>query len=129
MAVLAPMPSASVSTATVVKPGFFSSWRKANLRSFMPQCLHRINSRCTACRKIAGGKSDQSHYCRDHQERRRIHRADFIEHAGQEANCSQSDDYAETNAEGCHLSALRQNQIKDVTPLGAQCHSDAQFAS
>src|SRR5438128_9508207 len=29
------MPSASVSTATVVKPGFFSNWRKANLRSFM----------------------------------------------------------------------------------------------
>src|SRR6266516_5095860 len=35
IAVLAPMPSASVSTATAVKPGFFSSWRKANLRSFM----------------------------------------------------------------------------------------------
>src|SRR6185503_8687829 len=35
MAVFAPMPSASVSTATAVKPGFFSSWRKANLKSFM----------------------------------------------------------------------------------------------
>src|SRR2546429_6541377 len=35
MAVFAPMPSASVSTATAVKPGFFSNWRKANLRSFM----------------------------------------------------------------------------------------------
>jgi hypothetical protein len=35
MAVFAPMPSASVSTATAVKPGFFNSWRKANLRSFM----------------------------------------------------------------------------------------------
>jgi hypothetical protein len=29
------MPDASVSTATAVKPGFFSKWRKANLRSFM----------------------------------------------------------------------------------------------
>src|SRR2546422_8656569 len=38
MAVFAPMPSASVSTATVVKPGFFSSWRKANLRLFMVSC-------------------------------------------------------------------------------------------
>src|SRR5438094_10201803 len=35
MAVFAPMPSASVSTATVVKPGFFSSWRKANFKSFI----------------------------------------------------------------------------------------------
>src|SRR5438067_13268968 len=35
MAVFAPMPSASVSTATAVKPGFFSNWRTANLRLFM----------------------------------------------------------------------------------------------
>src|SRR5262245_24683131 len=35
MAVLAPMPSARVSTATAVKPGFFKSWRKANFKSFM----------------------------------------------------------------------------------------------
>ena len=34
-AVFAPMPSASVSTATTVNPGFFSNWRKANLRSFI----------------------------------------------------------------------------------------------
>src|SRR2546422_1582016 len=36
------MPSASVSTATAVKPGFFSSWRKANLRSFISW---RVNGR------------------------------------------------------------------------------------
>src|SRR5262245_300941 len=35
MAVAAPMPSASVSTATAVKPGCLSNWRKATLRSFM----------------------------------------------------------------------------------------------
>jgi len=35
MAVFAPMPSASVSTATAVKPGFFRSWRKANLISLI----------------------------------------------------------------------------------------------
>src|SRR2546425_1201078 len=35
IAVFAPMPSASVSTATAVKPGFFSNCRKANLRSFI----------------------------------------------------------------------------------------------
>src|SRR2546422_4833115 len=38
MAVFAPMPRASVSTATAVKPGFFSNWRKANLKSFMVRC-------------------------------------------------------------------------------------------
>src|SRR5881296_2372847 len=53
MAVFAPMPSASVSTATAVKPGFFSSWRKANLRSFITQCLHRIDIRRTARGDVA----------------------------------------------------------------------------
>src|SRR5258707_12143743 len=38
MAVFAPMPSASVSTATAVKPGFFSNWRKAKRRSFILIC-------------------------------------------------------------------------------------------
>ncbi len=33
MAVFAPMPSASVSAATAVKPGFFRSIREANLKS------------------------------------------------------------------------------------------------
>src|SRR5205809_5107779 len=32
IAVLAPIPSASVSTATAVKPGFLSNWRKAYRR-------------------------------------------------------------------------------------------------
>ena len=34
-AVFAPMPSASVSMATAVKPGFLSNWRKAKRRSFI----------------------------------------------------------------------------------------------
>src|SRR2546423_9287058 len=42
MAVFAPMPSASVSTATAVKPGFFSNWRKANFKSFMVRCQESV---------------------------------------------------------------------------------------
>src|SRR5947207_10102490 len=41
--VLAPMPSASVSTATAVKPGFLSNWRKANLRSFIAGCQSSLS--------------------------------------------------------------------------------------
>jgi hypothetical protein len=33
--VFTPIPSARVSMATTVKPGSFSSWRKANFRSFI----------------------------------------------------------------------------------------------
>src|SRR2546425_1147383 len=42
IAVFAPMPSASVSTATAVKPGFFNSSRKANFKSFIAQSFDRI---------------------------------------------------------------------------------------
>src|SRR5438552_12112839 len=41
MAVFAPIPSASVSTATAVKPGFLSNWRKANFKSFI--ALHELH--------------------------------------------------------------------------------------
>src|SRR6266487_1950428 len=39
MAALAPMPSASVMTATDVNPSDLRSWRRANLRSFIPLSL------------------------------------------------------------------------------------------
>jgi len=37
IAVFAPMPRASVRTATDVKPGFFSNLRKANFKSFIAE--------------------------------------------------------------------------------------------
>src|SRR5438093_2013077 len=64
MAVFAPIPSVSVSTATAVKPGFFSSWRKANLRSFITQRLHWIDFRRLPSCEIA------REYCRGGQEPR-----------------------------------------------------------
>src|SRR6266540_1977746 len=81
IAVFAPMPSASVSTATAVKPGFFNSWRKANLRSFITKRHHRINSCGTAgrdktCRSCYGNEEE-----RDNGERHRIGRR----HAEQQA--------------------------------------------
>src|SRR5438552_17714764 len=56
IAVFAPIPSASVSTATAVKPGFFSNWRKANLRSFITQRLHRIHSSRAPSRQPTSGQ-------------------------------------------------------------------------
>src|SRR5438445_9928075 len=63
MAVFAPIPSASVSTATAVKPGFFSNWRKANLRSFITQCLHGSDFHGSACGHVTGRSrhADQQH--------------------------------------------------------------------
>src|SRR5204863_6459363 len=54
IAVLAPIPRARVRMAMQLMTGFFSSWRKANLRSFITQCLHRIDSRRFTGRQPAG---------------------------------------------------------------------------
>src|SRR5437016_7101525 len=61
IAVFAPMPRASVSTATAVKPGFFSNWRTANLRSFITQRHHRIDFRRAASGEIAGAGGHHEH--------------------------------------------------------------------
>src|SRR2546425_6261766 len=73
------MPSASVSTATAVKPGFLNNWRKANLRSFIAQCLHRIDSRRAASGQIAGQKSDRAENDSNSHERERVGGLDFVE--------------------------------------------------
>src|SRR5438128_12541513 len=69
MAVFAPMPRASVSTATAVKPGFFSNWRKADLRSFITQRLNRIELRGPARGQAAGEKRHQTEEQRDARKR------------------------------------------------------------
>src|SRR5467141_1739457 len=72
MAVFAPMPSASVSTATAVKPGFFSNCRMANFRSFITQCLHRIDSRRAPGGQPTGNQSYQEDQQRHAANRGRI---------------------------------------------------------
>jgi len=81
--VLAPMPSASVSTATAVNPGFFSSWRKANLRSFITQCLHGIDFGRASRRKVTGEESDRSQQKPDASKGYRISRPHFVKHRRQ----------------------------------------------
>src|SRR6266478_7481538 len=85
MAVFAPMPRASVSTATAVKPGFFSNWRKANLMSFITQRLNRIDLRGPARGQPAGEKRDQTQEQRDTRKRGGIQRAHAEKQTAQEA--------------------------------------------
>src|SRR5439155_12975942 len=79
IAVFAPMPSASVSTATAVKPGFLSNWRKANLRSFITQRHHRIDLRRSARRQPAGADQRRKNTQRHNNEGRRIEWTDTSE--------------------------------------------------
>src|SRR5882724_10582116 len=75
-AAVAPMPSASVSTATAVKPGFFTNWRMANLRSFIAQCLHRIDLRRAAGGDVTGQQRHSREKYRHACEREWISRFD-----------------------------------------------------
>src|SRR4029450_1149492 len=59
IAVFAPIPSASVRTATRVNPGDLRSWRRANLRSFIllvTEGHHRIDIHGATRGKIAGNQ-------------------------------------------------------------------------
>src|SRR6266446_9914226 len=86
MAVFAPMPSASVSTATALKPGFFTSWRMANFRSLITQCLHRIDFGGAPRRQVAGGESHSPQKQTDQTERQRVGRSNSEKQARQETS-------------------------------------------
>src|SRR6266446_1217016 len=93
------MPRPIVSKVTPVKPGFFSSWRKANFRSFIPQRLHRIDLRRAPRRQPAGKQSsgDQKHD--DACECQRVRRRDAVELARDETRCRQAADQSGNTAQ------------------------------
>src|SRR5881394_3695611 len=99
IAVLAPMPRASVSTATAVKPGFFSNWRKANLRSFITQRLHWIDTRCPQGRDQTRRQSNADEHQHDAGEGQRIGRCHRIKLRGQEPGQSNGHGGAEQHAD------------------------------
>src|SRR5881275_1971767 len=101
IAVFAPMPSASVSTATAVKPGFFSSWRMANFRSFMAQRLHRIDSRRAAGGNEASSECDGHEDERGDREDQWIRGGDAKQHALQKACGEHRTNDSQHNAGPC----------------------------
>ena len=68
--------SASVSIATAAKPGFFNRWRAANFRSFVTQCLHRLDFCGASGRQPAGEQCDDGEQRRYGREGNRIGRFD-----------------------------------------------------
>src|SRR2546430_2637917 len=106
IAVFAPMPSARVSTATAVKPGFFSSWRKANLRSFMTERLHRINSRSAPCRQPTCDTGHEHEQQRHASERHWIGRAHAVKQTRHQAGRRQCSDEADDRPEQNQFQAL-----------------------
>src|ERR1041385_7874892 len=86
IAVFAPMPSASVSTAMAAKPGFFSSWRKAKRRSFIAKGLHGIYFRRPVCGQPAGEEGNTGKRQPHGEERHGVVRLDGIQLIFQQAS-------------------------------------------
>src|SRR6516162_10893647 len=82
MAALAPMPSASVMTATAVNPGDLRSWRRANLRSFISfgaQRLDRIDVSSAPCWQQTREQSRYYEQGRCRHQQQRIMRGNLIQ--------------------------------------------------
>src|SRR6266403_4934661 len=81
MAVFMPMPSAMVSTATVVNPGDLRSWRRAKRKSFMSfsaQRLNGIDMRGAPRRKKTGKECCGGQHHARNEKGKRIGWADFV---------------------------------------------------
>src|SRR5437870_1844061 len=77
MAVLAPIPSASVMTATAENAGFLINCRKASRRLLITQRDHWIDAGGAARGNEAGNGRNCSEQCRDREINRGIKRVNF----------------------------------------------------
>src|SRR6516165_8859060 len=87
MAALAPMPSASVMTATAVNPGDLRSWRRANFMSFISfssQSDDRIDARSAAGGYQACDQSGEGQRCGGDDNQQRIVRRHLVQLSGDE---------------------------------------------
>src|SRR5204863_1162852 len=121
------MPSASVSTATAVKPGFFTSWRRAKRRSFMTQRLHRIDSRCTASGQPAGQDRYTGERYYNGDERHRVSRRGSVEQASDNSRERQRREYTDAETGQREFHSLSNYERKDVDLLRAERHANADF--
>src|SRR5437899_2519010 len=114
IAVFAPMPSASMSTATTVKPGFFNNCRTANLRSFITQCLHRIHFRGSPGGQPASQEphgAEQKTHC---HKREWIGWTDAVEEIAQHLGQTEGRGQSKSRADCGELHPLPQDQSQHV---------------
>src|SRR5947199_6496271 len=124
----APMPSASVSTATAVKPGFFSSWRKAKRRSFITQGLHWSDLRCAPGRQETREQGNREEHERYGGERQRIGGSDAVEQVLNNARERQRRHKPDRHAGHGQLQPLAKHECENVSLVRTKSHADADFA-
>src|SRR5687768_13021491 len=127
IAVLAPMPSASVSTATAVRPGFFSNWRKANLRSFITKRDHRIDLGRPPRGQPGGEQRHSDHQERGSHKRYRLEWAQTEEARPQRPGHPKGERQAKADGDDSQSESGPEKQTNDLTASRAQGESDADF--
>src|SRR5437016_3619027 len=128
IAVFAPMPRASVSTATAVKPGFFIDWRKAKRRSFIAQRLHRIDLCRSSGGQPAGQQRNREQQQHDSGEHARLGWADIEQLMPDQPREPERGDNPQHGSDRDKTPALRYHHGEHVTASRAHGHADADFA-
>src|SRR5215469_1202996 len=128
MAVFAPMPSASVSTDTAVKPGFFTSWRIANLRSFMTQRLHGIDLRGSARGQPAGAQGDHRLRSYNNCERQQVGRTNSVKERANEPRQGKRPGEADHDTCTREGHPLVEDHFQHIALLGSERDSNANLA-
>src|SRR5213596_775915 len=128
MAVVAPMPSASVSTATAVKPGFFSNWRKAKRRSFITQCHHGLDFGGPARGNVTSQQSCGDEPDGNGSDGRWVTHGQRGDRPRQKTRHRPSGAQSKSGAEQAQAKSIAQYQPEHIAALRAQRQANADFA-
>src|SRR6266550_1118860 len=117
IAVFAPIPSASVRTATRVNPGDLRSWRKANLKSFMSfsaQCLNGIDMRRPARRNQTSEQCRERQHDRGRAEQQRIVGRNLVKLRSQQATDRKCSGQANNQTEDDRIHSLPNDKAQYI---------------
>src|SRR5262249_23208073 len=127
IAVFAPIPSASVKTATRVKPGDLRNWRRANLRSFMSfssQSDDWIYARSAAGGNPRSEESSGKQQRADGEIYSWVEPASFEQNALQRARQHDRGQQPDCRSNQKQMQPMRQNERADLGRARAECDSN-----
>src|SRR6476659_1864865 len=130
MAVFAPIPSASVTTAMTVNPGDLRSWRRANLKSLILFCAQRdywIDA-CGAAGWYKTGKQSGDGKSRgSNGNQKRIVRRDLVKLGGDEMTSAKRGGKADYQPEQNRIHPLFHHESQNICDLRAERHAHSDF--
>src|SRR5438270_11185794 len=131
IAVFAPIPSASVRTATKVNPGDLRSWRRANLRSLILFCAqrdYRVDAGGAAGWNKTGKQSGDGKSCGSNGNQKRITRRDLVKLSRDEMTRAKRRGKADYQPEQNRIHPLFHHESQNICDLRAARHAHADFS-